>query len=279
MRFLDLHYHASPDAYARRHSVVGAGERYRRIGGGVVVRSHLGCTCAVADVAQSLGLPVFGSVALNAIAGGIRASVILRSLCHRRVDEMRLLVDLPTVVATPHRSKLARGWANVFAERYAREPGSVLASDGSLAPGMDEVLELAQSEPIVLSTGHASRHELERLVDACAKRGGIRLVLNQPANPITGMTAPELEALGRYDWLFVEQTALTVALGYQPLEDFFDVLSNVHNVVYSSDFGQLSQPDIEAWWAQSNDWFKRAKLTRDRVDDVCLRSPLRLLAA
>lgn len=278
LEFVDLHYHANPDAYTRRHSVVEAGERYRRLGGAVVVRSHLGCTCAAAEVAQSLGLPVFGSVALNAIAGGIQASVIHRSLCHYQPRGMRLLVDFPTVVATQHRSKLARGWANAFVERYACGPASVLASDGGLLPALDEVLELAQSEPVVLSTGHASRRELELLVEACVKRGGIKLLLNQPANPITGMTAAALQALGRHDWLYIEQTALTVALGYQSRDDFFEVLSNVHNVVYSSDFGQLTQPDVEAWWAQSKAWFDCAQLSPARIADISLRTPLRLLA-
>jgi hypothetical protein len=279
LEFLDLHYHANPDAYLRRLNAVEAGREYQRYGGGVVLRSHLGCTCAVAAVAQELGFPVFGSVALNAVAGGVAVDVVARSLCHYRSQgAARIIVDFPTVVTSEHRSKLARRYANPAVEKFGMRPASIRAPDGRLSNAVEALVELAQSEPIVLSTGHASRREVELLIELCARKGGVRLLLNQPANPITGMTAAELEALGAHDWLYVEQTALTVTLGYQTEEDFFRVLSRVENVVYSSDFGQPTQPGVEQWWTMTKAWFTRAGLTPARIADVSLRTPLQLLS-
>jgi hypothetical protein len=279
LEFLDLHYHANPDAYLRRLNAVEAGREYQRYGGGVVLRSHLGCTCAVAGVAQDLGFPVFGSVALNSVAGGVAVDVVARSLCHYRPEQAgRVIVDFPTVVTSEHRSKLARRYASGAVEKFGMRPASVCDSGGRLSKAVEGLVELAQSEPVVLSTGHASRRELELLLEICARKGGVRLLLNQPANPITGMTAAELEALSVHDWLYVEQTALTVTLGYQTEEDFFQVLRRVNNVVYSSDFGQPTQPGIEEWWTLTKAWFTRAGLTPERIAEVSLRTPLRLLS-
>jgi len=200
-------------------------------------------------------------------------------LCHYQTRRSgRLIVDFPTVVPSEHRSKLVRKYANRAVETFGMQPARISHDGGGLLPAVEELIELAQSEALVLSTGHATRMEVDQLIDLCAKRGRVRLLLNQPANPITGMTASQLKALGKHDWLYVEQTALTVALGYQTEADLFDVLQNVHNVVYSSDFGQQSQPGVDEWWASSKTWFQRAQLSPGRIADISLANPLRLLA-
>ncbi|MCC8422771.1 MULTISPECIES: hypothetical protein [Photorhabdus] len=116
------------------------------------------------------------------------------------------------------------------------------------------------------------------IIDAITAAGGCKFMLNQPASPMTGLKAKDLKALGKHDWLYVEQTALTVYLGYQTTEDFFEVLSEVNNVVYSSDLGQPVQPDVEQWLNDSERWFKTAGLGEEHIRDICLLNPLRMLA-
>jgi hypothetical protein len=278
--FLDVHYHASPDAYKRRFNAIEAGTAYQALRGGVLLKNHLGCTGAVAATAQGMGLPVFGSVALNSIAGGLDVRAIEQSLCFYTGNPHcgRLVVDLPTVVETAHRSKLKRVYANDAVERFAQRPCQLGIEQQPLFSGIDDILDFCKEEDVVLTTGHATRAQVEGLVELCAKKGGVRLLLNQPANPMTKMDAAALKALGEHDWLYVEQTALTYLLGYQSLEDFEEVLGSVANVVYSSDLGQLDKPLPDEWLRQSQAWFEGARLSAERVREITLLNPLRMLS-
>lgn len=190
----------------------------------------------------------------------------------------RLLVHLPTVTGAEHVSKLARGYSSEINVAFAGAPAQVSDISGNLRPEVIELLRMARDFPIVVSSGHASRSETLRLIDAADRIGTPRLMLNQPANPMTGLTANDLLAIAGPDWLFVEQTALTYLLGYQAWGDFATVLADVPNVVYSSDLGQPSQPDIEAWWVRSQDWFDDIHLDSARRRAICLDNPLAMLA-
>jgi regulator of RNase E activity RraA len=277
---LDVHYHADPDAYKRKMNAVDAAKSYQALRGGVVLKSHLGCTCAVAATCQSLGYSVFGSTSLNGISGGLNVNVIERALCHYRNSPHcgRLVVDLPTVVATDHRSKLTRPYSNKASETFSQQVCVISGENGNLLPEIDVLLDFCKEQQVVLTTGHATRQQIEDLVDICARKGGVRLLLNQPANPISGMDSIALQALGAHDWLFIEQTTLTYLLGYQTDEDFLDVLENVPNLVYSSDLGQDTQILPDEWWKKSQEWFREAGLKEDRVHNITLLNPLRMLA-
>lgn len=278
--FIDIHYHANPDTYTRRFSALEAGRAYKKLGGAVVLKSHLGDTCSVADTCRTSGLPVFGSTSLNAISGGVNLSVIERALSIHRSNAQcgRLIVDLPTVVETAHKSTLTRLYANTSAAEYSQQIAPISDDAGALLPQVLDVLAFCRANEIVISSGHARKPEIMALIDACSALGGIRLLLNQPANPISGFSAQDLVALGATDWLFIEQTTLTYLLGYQDEADFFQVLSEVPNLIYSSDLGQTSQMPPDAWLQKSRDWFAQAGLSQARIDDITLSTPLRMLA-
>lgn len=280
LEFVDVHYHANPDLYTRCHNALQAGQAYLALGGGVLLKSHLGCTAAVAATAQGMDLPVFGSLVLNHIGGGIDLRPIQQSLCYYNSTPHggRLLVELPTIVTTSHRSKLQRAYANAAVERYALQPCDLGDSGRTLPASVESLVDFCRDENVVLTSGHSNRAQVEALVDLCLRKGGVRLLLNQPANPMTGMNADALKGLGAHDWLYVEQTALTLLLGYQPFEDFSEVLSEVNNVVYSSDLGQVGQLSPSEWRRQSEAWFQTMQLTAGRVRDVTLLNPLRMLS-
>ncbi|HSP23809.1 MAG TPA: DUF6282 family protein, partial [Saliniramus sp.] len=264
----------------RKLNAIDAGKAYKALRGGVVLKIHLGCTGAVASLCRSLGQPVFGSTSLNGIAGGLNIDGIKRSLCLRSDEpgSARLVVDLPTVVSTAHESKLKRPFANSASAAYAQIVCAIDDEQGRLLPEIDALLDFCKDQPVVLTTGHATRRQTEALIDLCAKKGGVRLLLNQPANPITGLDAAALRALSVHDWLFVEQTALTYLLGYQTREDFLDVLQSVANLVYSSDLGQHDKMAPDAWREASRGWFAEACLAEERAREITLLNPLRMLA-
>ncbi|MFZ5295499.1 DUF6282 family protein [Enterobacter bugandensis] len=279
LRFLDVHYHARPDSYQRRYSAMEAGERYAQYQGGVVLKNHLGSVSALASAMQEQGLPVFGSVVLNAAAGGINLNVVRQALSQYQFEGApRLLVHLPTVVPTAHKSGLSRTFSNEYARHFAGQPLPIADEAGELRSGVKTLIHFARHHDIVISSGHATKDQTLRLIEAVERVGGCRLMLNQPANPMTGFTARELRALGEHEWLFVEQCALTVYLGYQPLDDLCEVLTGVHNLVYSSDLGQPGQPDIGEWLEDSHRWFREAGLDAARIEEIALLNPLRMLA-
>ncbi|AYZ65618.1 hypothetical protein EGY31_20230 [Burkholderia multivorans] len=275
--FIDVHYHAGPDAFVRRRSVLDAGARYREAGGWVVLKNHLGCTAAQAWEARQAGLPVSASIVLNEIAGGIDRRAVERSLCQHGEGPVRLIVHFPTVTGRKHASRLARERSHPILDQRAIAPCTVSDADGRLKDSVVDILRMARDYPLVISTGHANRDEVYRLVDAAIRHDVPRLMLNQPANPLTGLRAAELRDIASAPMVYVEQTALTYLLGYQDADDFRAVLADVPRVVYSSDLGQTSQPDIADWLRTSSGWFDAFGLSRERIDDITRVQPLALL--
>jgi hypothetical protein len=276
-QFIDVHYHAGPDAYLRRHSAIATGERYQDHNGWVVLKNHLGCTAAQAWEARARGLPVSGSIVLNEIAGGLDTRVVERSLCQHDAD-LRFIVHLPTVTGRQHSSRLARTLSHPILSQKPIQPLTVSDTSGQLNAATLDLLRMSRDYPLVISTGHANGPEVLRLVEAADRLGVPRLMLNQPANPLTGLDATALKAFGDLPFLYIEQTALTYLLGYQPVEDFAAVLRELPRVLYSSDLGQTSQPDVPDWLTMSRQWMTDFALGAERVEDITRRWPLQMLS-
>ncbi|MET7487409.1 DUF6282 family protein [Streptomyces sp. NPDC005538] len=278
-RFIDVHYHSGPDAYVRRWTASEAGERYARLGGWVVLKNHLGSTAAQAWEARRQGLPVSGSVVLNDIAGGLDLRAVRQAVVQHGEDSgLRLIVHLPTVTGRAHRSRLARTPSHPLLADGLR-PLTVTGEDGTLRTEVRELLRMARDLPIVISTGHADGREVRLLVEEAVRLDTPRLMLNQPANPLTGLTCADLLDLASARQVYTEQTALTHLLGYQDWDDFSAVLARVPRVVYSSDLGQTSQMDIEEWQANTETWFTKAGLDEARITEITRDAPLRMLGA
>ncbi|KPW36529.1 Uncharacterized protein ALO87_04394 [Pseudomonas syringae pv. apii] len=277
-RFIDVHYHANPDAFIRRHGAMEAGRCYAKAQGRVVLKNHLGCTAAQAWEARQEGFPVSGSLVLNEIAGGVDHRVVERSLCLRGDESERFIVHFPTVTGRKHISTLVRSPGHPILQSKPIQPARVTSQNGRLTPQALDILKMACDYPLVISTGHADAHEVRLLVDEAIRMGVPRLMLNQPANPLTGLKAEDFAAWGREPNIFIEQTALTYLLGYQDKQDFSAVLSEVANVVYSSDLGQTSQVDVSQWLSLSEGWFEAFGLSQARRREVTLSNPRRMLA-
>jgi len=277
LKFVDVHYHASPDSYLRRYTAYEAGLRYDSVKGAVVIKNHLGSVTALSTTLQKLNLPVFGSIVLNQFVG-LDLDVVKQALSQYQFHMMpRLLVHLPTIVPTKHKSLLKRSFSNIYSQELSQNQISITDDSGKLLPEIIKLIYFAQENNILLSSGHSSKKQTMMLIEAVEKIGGCRLMLNQPANPSTGFSASDLIALGSHDWLFIEQCALTVYLKYQTESDMYDVLSNVNNVVYSSDLGQPDKPDINEWLGDSKMWFKDAGLPINRIQEITLINPLKML--
>lgn len=276
--FVDVHYHANPDQFKRRHSASQAGAIYARHNGSVVLKNHMGCTAAQAYEARAQGLPVSGSIVLNEIAGGLSYRAVEQSLCFNQDSPWRFIVHLPTVTGRQHSSRLARSLSSAILVDSPIKALQVSDEGGHLKPQVLDILRMARDYPLVISTGHANGDEVRRLVDAAVRLDVPRLMLNQPANPLTGLLANDLQTLLAAPNVYAEQTALTYLLGYQTQEDFQEVLSSLPRVLYSSDLGQTSQPDIAEWLAMSNSWFQTLGIDPLRQREICLNNPVAMLS-
>nr|AGZ94205.1 hypothetical protein [Streptomyces sp. MMG1121] len=196
---------------------------------------------------------------------------------HGEDSGLRLIVHLPTVTGRTHRSRLTRTPSHPLLADGQR-PLTVADDNGTLRPEVRELLRAARDLPVVISTGHADAHEVRLLVDEAVRLDLPRLMLNQPANPMTGLTCKDLMEVAAAEQVWTEQTALTVLLEYQDRTDFADVLSLLPRVVYSSDLGQPSQMDIEPWLDWSRTSFQQAELTSERIAEITHAGPLRMLS-
>ena len=267
--FIDIHYHASPDLYHRRLHALDAGRAYQALNGAVVLNSHLGATSVQATLAQSEGLPVLPSLALNHLAGGIDYRVVLRTLAeYQPVLSAKMIVHFPTITGRHLQSRLQRQMVHPDLDAHTLIGETVFDDHHQLKSTVIDILKMARDYPIVLSTGHASKQEVYALIDACIQYQVPALLLNQPANPLTGLHAAELLDLAQHPFVWIEQTTLTYVLGYQDQDDFYTVLSRVPRVIYSSDLGQTTQMDINAWHDYSKHLLTHLHISSERQETL-----------
>ena len=277
-KFIDIHYHASPDLYERKLTAIAAGKLYKSLEGAVVLRSHLGSTSVQATLAQAMGLPVLPSLILNPIAGGINYQVVLRALAEYQGPlAFKMIVDFPTITGRSYSSRLSR---NLIPGAYGPEiqsAESIFNEQGRIKSTALDILKMTRDYPIVLSTGHASQDEINTLVEACYQCDVPSLLINQPAHPLTGMNAADLEKLLMHDFLWVDQTLLTYLIGHQDRNDLQKILQKLPRVIYSSDLGQVSQMGVKEWVVYTQKLWLELDLDDERQREIELYNPLRLL--
>ncbi|HAU1652836.1 TPA: hypothetical protein JBJ28_04440 [Legionella pneumophila] len=279
LKFIDIHYHATPDLYIRRRNAIEAGRLYHSLYGAVVLKSHIGSTGVQATIGQEMGLPVFPSVVLNHINGGINYRAIIRALSeYQPLFSGKMIVDFPTITGRKFQSKLSRKLTHDNLKQYTEQVETLFGSKQQLRKEVIDILKMARDYPIVLTSGHASRDEIYRLIDACNQYDVPSLLLSQPSNPLTGLKFPELNELLKNEWLWVEQTALTFILGHQDKQDFSQVLTHLPRVIYSSDLGQPSQMDIPEWLHFSKRIFHELDLSEKRKEELLLSNAIALLS-
>ncbi len=267
--FIDIHYHANPDLYHRRLQALDAGRAYQALNGVVVLNSHLGATSVQATLAQCEGLPVLASLALNHVAGGIDYRVVLRALAeYQPMLTAKMIVHFPTITGRKIQSRLQRQMAHPHLNAHTLVGETLFDDNHQLRSAVIDILKMANDYPIVLSTGHANKCEVYALIEACIQHQVPALLLNQPANPLTGLQAPELADLAKHTFVWIEQTTLTYVLGYQDQDDFAAVLSSLPRVIYSSDLGQTSQMDIKTWHDYSRQMLTDLHISSERQEQL-----------
>ncbi|GAA1986943.1 DUF6282 family protein [Kitasatospora viridis] len=275
---VDLHYHAGPDLYRRRHTSHDAGRAYRDVGGWAVLKSHLTSTAARAWEARQEGLPLSGTLVLNELAGGVRPRAVEQAVyAHGPDSPARLVVHLPTLVGHTHSSPLPRTPFHPLLdpERWGARP--VLGENGRLRRDVREVLRAARDLPVAVATGHSDRTAALRIVDEAVRLDLPRLLLTHATHPMSGFTPDTLGELAQVPGLYVEITALTLLLGHRDAAHLGELVRAHPRVLFSSDLGQPDQPDVTQWLELSARWFRAAGLTDRQITAITWANPVDLL--
>lgn len=202
---IDLHVHGQPDLSpglpnrGRDLDVARlAGEYGLR---GWVLKSHLWATtdraalltAALADT----GFTVFGSITLNAPAGGVEPAVVELAAAHGAA-----VVFLPTwstradLERGGYIARLLGGIAPAFPAYQQDTAVELTGPDGRLSTRVREVADVCRERGLLLATGHASFRESVAIARYCAERGQ-RLLVTHPLHYVDDPTQlTELADLG-----------------------------------------------------------------------------------
>lgn len=278
-KFIDIHYHANPDLYDRRWHALEAGKIYQSLHGAVYLTSHLGATSIQATLAQQSGLPIFPSVVLNHIAGGVNYRTVVQALTeYQPLMAARMIVHFPTCTGRNYCSRLTREFSHSEFTGYSQKGETVFNAQGKLRANALDILKMARDYPIVLSTGHAAKQEIYSMIDACIKYNVPALLLNQPAHPLVDLKSSTLKELAKNEFVWFEQTTLTYLLEYQDKKDLKSVLTTIPRVIYSSDLGQTNLMDVAQWLDFTTALFDEFQLSPQRRKELVLSNAAKLLS-
>nr|WP_203685696.1 DUF6282 family protein [Streptomyces sp. SID14515] len=276
---VDVHYHAGPDLYRRRLTSAGAGRAYAEVNSWVVLKSHLTSTAARAWEARQEGLPVSGAVVLNDLCGGVHTGAMEQAVyAHGPDSPARLIVHLPTLAGPAHTSTLRRTSFHPRLDPDQWRTAAVVDGEGRLRREVTEVLRAARDLPVTVATGHCDREASLRVVEEAVRLGVPRLLLTHATHPMSGFTPTDLADLAHLPGLYVELTALMLLLGHRDAAHLGEVVRAHPRVVFSSDLGQPTQPDVKEWLDLSGQWFRAAGLTNQQIKAVTRTNPAHLLA-
>lgn len=200
---VDLHVHPSPSPFPRKIDIIQAAEHAKQAGmRAIVVKSHHHSTAM--DVAalrprglDSVGIPVYGGIALNTQVGGINPHAV--NLCLAMGGK---IVWFPTIASPNH---IAQHDDNLRFPKLAiplmpEEPIDVWTSDGELKPEVRQILTMIAEADAILASGHMPPRSIVAVFEAAKEAGVKRMLVNHP-NFVVNATKDEarkMADLGAY---------------------------------------------------------------------------------
>lgn len=252
----DTHMHVSPDVVERIVDDLTLARRFQELGmAGFVLKSHYGSTAERAAVVRTAvpGINVLGAIALNRAVGGINPLAV-----EIAAREGARTVWLPTVdsVNESHERDAPPGakvpvWVKLQLE--LREQGIeippvpvVNESNGTVLPGVREVLDMIARHGMVLATGHLSRDEIFAVVEAALESGVENIVVTHPEFPSQDLSTEDQIALAGQGAL-LERCFTTPHTGKVTWERWIENIraAGPESSVLSTDLGQVFNPPVE----------------------------------
>jgi Family of unknown function (DUF6282) len=284
---VDYHVHVAPDFVSRRIGDLELARRCLETGqAGFGLKSHYSSTAERAQVVAAAvpGVVVLGTITLNRSVGGLNPLAV-----EVAAREGARIVWFPTVSAVNEQNEVLRAGAHekvpvwVAFELSLREAGlvcepvPVLDDRGALLPEALEVLDVVARRSLVLCTGHLSRAEIFRLVEAAAERGIRDIVVTHPEFPSQAVPAADQVRLAEMGAL-MERTFTTAYTGKVSWERVFEATRAVgpENTVWATDLGQNANPPVEDGLALMADAFLADGFTDEEIRTMALANTRRV---
>ena len=284
---VDYHVHVAPDFVARRTTDLELARRCLETGqAGFGLKSHY---CATAERAQVVaeavpGVVVLGTITLNASVGGLNALAV-----EVAARQGARIVWFPTVSSVNEQDEVLRPGAHakvpvwvefelsLRAAGLACGPVPVVDGRGVLLPEALDVLDVVARHDLVLCTGHLSRDEVFRLVEAAAERGIRDVVVTHPEFPSQSISPgdqAELAAMGA----LMERAFTTPHTGKVSWERVFEATRAVgpERTVWATDLGQMANPPVEDGLALMADQFLAAGFSEDEIRTMAVANTRRV---
>ena len=201
---IDIHIHTAPDIFTRSVNDIEAAQQAKKAGlKAILIKNHLFPTSERAQIAsKSVDFPVFGSVSLNYSVGGINPHAVedsiklgAKEVWMPTMHSERFIADAISIPAMA--KELPKGIKGI----------SILKSNGELVPEVYDILDLVAKHDVILGTGHISKLEGMKLIDAAENAGIKKILLTHPMIEFLDYEVDEMKAavdkgaLLEHDWI------------------------------------------------------------------------------
>ena len=284
---VDYHVHVAPDFVSRRISDIDLARRCLETGqAGFALKSHYSSTAERAQVVAAAvpGVVVLGAITLNRSVGGLSALAV-----EVAARQGARLVWFPTVSAVNEQHEVLSKGAHekvpvwVAFELSLREAGlrcdpvPVLGDRGTLLNEALEVLDVVARHGLVLCTGHLSRDEIFRVVEAAAERGIRDIVVTHPEFPSQAVPPVDQVRLAEMGAM-LERAFTTPHTGKVSWERVFEATRAVgpEKTVWATDLGQNANPPVEDGLALMAEAFLAAGFSGEEIRTMAVTNTRRV---
>lgn len=246
---IDIHLHAGPSVANRYVDGAEMMHLARRAGyRAFVIKDHYFPTMMSAKIVEkhlnnTTGIRVFGGIALNNSVGLFNLNAL-----DAAYGMGAKFVWMPTVSSKRHIDEHKGHFPGSGNMSIPEKPVYYLDENGELLPEVVEVLKFIKDRPdLVLSTGHGSVAEIDKLLHVAADMGIAKMMVNHP-HFLIGASMDDIDRwcrLGAYielnSGVFTE-VSNTGVVPHSVIRDILNVVP-VDRIVCDSDFGQMANGD------------------------------------
>lgn len=294
----DCHLHHSPDVIDRKRwalSLAQSAARGRM--GGIVLKSHHANTAGLAAQVSQLvpEVRVMGGIALNAAVGGLNPSAV--RMAGRFGAKM---LWMPTTSAANHVKYLNESATMATLRADSGDtPLTILDDNGTVLPVVGEILGEAKAADMGVATGHLSPEETLKLAEYASK-GDFpmhRFLVTHADMPFTWMDDDAQQHIARLGGFMERLYMLTLSFAkeaspdalaadaeysgesfYMPDVGLEGVLKRIRDggiqhSLFSSDLGQLGNPDPVPSMNRACDILRSNGFTDDELSSMAVAAP------
>lgn len=267
---VDLHVHAASRGEPQYFDALTIAQNVAQAGGrAVLLKSHWAATVELARTAEQAcaGMRVFGSLVMNAQAGGLSPAVVEAAL---RAGAREIW--MPTITAAHDMQVKGTPGKGI----------TILDETGKILPEVHEILGLIARHNTILGTGHLSISEIKILVGAARAAGVRRILVTHPELPVVAVPLEVQEEL-KGEGLFFERCFLgTISnsrFGGYPLDLVVSAIRQigVDSTVLATDLGQSANMLPAEGMRRFIDELIQLGFTEAQIDRMARQNPAGLL--